>query len=92
VVARTPGDDHEVRGLIWTRRGVVVATIVAPVVLIGGGILVGRLAEWSWAGAIFLGVVTYALTIQAAWVIAGAFAVRREEQMWRDTVDWEHDR
>jgi hypothetical protein len=92
VVGRAPGDDHEVRGATWTRAGVVMATVVAPVVLIGGGILVGRLAGWSWASAIFLGVVAYALTIQAAWVIAGAFAVRRELQMWRGTFDWERDR
>jgi hypothetical protein len=67
------------------------AVVVAPVVVIGGGVLVGRLAGWSWASAIFLGVVAYALTIQAAWVITGAFAVRRELQMWRGEYDWEQE-
>jgi|SRR4051812_10687402 hypothetical protein len=92
VVGRAPGDDHAVRGATWTRTGVVMATVIAPVVLIGGGILVGRLAGWSWASAIFLGVVAYVLAIQAAWVIAGALAVRRELQMWLGSVDWEPDR
>jgi len=67
------------------------AVVVAPVVVIGGGVLIGRLAGWSWASAIFLGVVAYALTIQAAWVVRGAFAVRRELQVWRGIYDWEQE-
>jgi hypothetical protein len=91
VVGRAPGVSPAVRSATWTRTGVVMAVVVAPVVVIGGGVLIGRLAGWSWASAIFLGVVAYALTIQAAWVITGAFAVRRELQMWRGTYDWEQE-
>jgi hypothetical protein len=69
-----------------------VAVVVAPVILIGGGILIGRLAGWSWASAIFLGVVAYALAVQAAWVIAGALAVNRELRMWRGRYDWDQER
>jgi hypothetical protein len=92
VVGRAPGDGHVVRLPSWSRRGIVMAVVVAPVVLIGGGVLVGRLAEWSWASAIFLGVVAYILAIQAAWVVTGAIAVRRELQLWRGSYDWEQER
>jgi hypothetical protein len=92
VVDRAPGDDHAMRVTTWTRTGVVMAIVVAPVVLIGGGLLVGRLAGWSWASAIFAGVVAYVVVVNAAWLISGGLVVRRELRTWQDAQDQEQER
>ena len=92
VVGRAPGDDHGLRASTWTRTGVVMATVVAPVVLIGGGILIGRLAGWSWASAIFVGVVAYVLVVNAAWLVLGGLRVRRELRAWQETEELEQQR
>jgi hypothetical protein len=91
-VGRVSTGDTLVRVTPRARPVVLVATAVASLVLVGGGILVGRLVGWSWASSIFLGVVAYVLAIQAAWVIAGAVAVNRELRMWRGSHDWAQER
>jgi hypothetical protein len=68
------------------------ATVVAPVVLVGGGLVAGRLAGWGWATAIFLGVVLYVLAVDAAWLVSGALAVRRALRAWRIAHELDEER
>jgi hypothetical protein len=54
------------------------AFAVAPVVLVGGGILVARLAGWGWLTAIFAGAVGYLVVVDVAWMVTGAITTRRQ--------------
>jgi len=63
------------------------AFVVAPVVLIGGGILVGRLAGWSWATAVFLGAVSYVVAIDVGWMVTGALATRRQLRARQEALE-----
>src|SRR3954451_15548706 len=87
VLGRAAGVGHAVRSTSWTRTGVVMAVVVAPVVVIGGGVLIGRLAGWSWASAIFLGVVAYVVMIDVWWMVTGALATRRQLRTRRELLE-----